>query len=205
MDIKLNNFDTRKRKVETEMDVNIKELFEIFDTFLQSIFIYLKYILIFTLLIIGALTLLRLRGIHLQQRAKGIKDEEEQLKNVRLILGITFLFLAFGILFNHLIYFLIWISNKFPDGFIFVLFELLKRIIPAESRINIEFLSSSIHPLIALFSFIAFLHLILSIYYLINSNRVVGNPRRHVLNLVAATVEIIFFGFTTFLPYFINY
>ncbi|MFX1316271.1 MAG: hypothetical protein ACFE9T_10435 [Promethearchaeota archaeon] len=186
------------------MDVNIKELFEIFNSFLQSIFIYLKYILIFTLLIIGTLTLLRLRGIYLQQRTKGIKDEEEKLKNVRLIWGITFLFLAFGILFNHLIYFLIWISNLFPEGFIFILFELLKTIIPLESGSNIEFLRSFTHPLIALFSFIGFLHLILSIYYLINSNRAVGNPRRQVLNLVAATVEIIFFGFTTFLPYFIN-
>jgi len=186
------------------MDELIEDILKFFNSIIPIIFIYLKYILSFILLTIGTLTLLRLRGIYLQQRAKGIKDEEDHLKNTRLILGTVYLFLAFGILFNHLIYFLIWISKPLPDGLIFVLFDIFKYTIQDQTGINIDVFKSYIHPLFALFSFVAILHLVLSFYYLINSNRVISNPRAQVLSLVSAVVETVFFGFTAYLPYFVN-
>lgn len=186
------------------MDEFIEEILKFFTSIIPLIFIYLKYILSFILLTIGTLTLLKLRGIYLQQRAKGIKDEEDQLKNTRLILGTIYLFLAFGILFNHLIYFLIWISGPFPDGLIFVLFDIFKHTIQEQTGINIEVFKSYMHPLFALFSFVAMLHLMLSFYYLINSNRVISNPRAQVISLVFAVVETVFFGFRAYLPYFLN-
>ena len=185
------------------MDEFIEDILKFFNSIIPIIFIYLKYILSFILLTIGTLTLLRLRGIYLQQRAKGIKDEEDQLKNTRLILGTVYLFLAFGILFNHLIYFLIWISKPFPDGLIFILFDIVNNFIQRQFGFDIEFVKSYIHPLFALLSFVAVLHLILSCYYLINSNRVISNPKAQVMSLIIAVVETVFFGFTAYLPYFL--
>lgn len=182
------------------MEELIEEVFKIFPT----IFIYLKYILSIILFTIGTLTLLRLRGIYLQQRAKGVKDEEDQLKNVRLILGTIYLFLAFGILFNHLIYFLIWISEPFPDGLLFVLLDIYKHPIQEKTDIIVENFINTYHPIFALLSFVAILHLALSFYYLINSNRVISNPRAQVISLVSAVAETLFFGFTAYLPYFLN-
>jgi len=186
------------------MDEFIEEILKFFTSIIPLIFIYLKYILSFILITIGTLTLLRLRGIYLQQRAKGVKDEEDQLKNTRLIVGTIYLFLAFGILFNHLIYFLIWISNPFTDGLIFVLFDIFKHTIQEQTGFNIEVFKSYIHPLFALFSFLAILHLALSCYYLINSNRTISNPRAQLISLIIAVAETVFFGFTAYLPYFLN-
>lgn len=182
----------------------MEEFIEVILQFFPTIFIYLKYILSIILLTIGTLTLLRLRGVYLQQRAKGVKHEEDQLKNVRLILGTIYLFLAFGILFNHLIYFLIWISEPFPDGLIFVLIDIYKHPIQAKTGIIVEDLIKIYHPIFAFLSFVAILHLTLSFYYLINSNRVISNPRAHIISLVSAVAEIVFFGFTACLPYLLN-
>jgi hypothetical protein len=186
------------------MEEFIEDILTFFNSIIPLVFIYLKYILSFILIAIGILTLLKLRGIYIQQRAKGVKDEEDQLKNTRLIVGTFYLFVAFGILFNHLIYFLIWISNPLTEGLIFVLFDIFKHAIQEQTGFNIDVFKSYIHPLFALFSFIAILHLALSCYYLINSNRTISNPRAQLISLFIAVTETVFFGFTACFPYFLN-
>ena len=171
------------------------------EDFVLLIFVYLKYILFIILISIGSLTFLKLRGIYLQQRAKGVKSEEDQLKDVRLILGTIYIFLAFGILFNHLIYFFIWILEPLPDGLIFIIFDTFSEF----SGFNMDNINRSLHPLWGLCSFIAILQLFFSLYFIINNNRVITVPKVQIFNLISSIAEIILFGFTTCLPYLLNY
>lgn len=167
----------------------------------QYIFKFMKFVFVFIIFFIGILTLLRLRGVYLQQRSRSIKKEEDQLRKVRLILGTLYIFLGFGILFNYLIYFFIWIFNPLPDGLIFVIIDALKSHYQEYSLFEVSI--NILYPFLALVSFLVILYLFLSIYYLINNNRVTSNPAGVVRLLVKAVLMIIFFGFTTSFPYFL--
>ncbi len=92
--------------------IAFNELFIIFSKFL-------KYIFVFIILFIGILTLIRLRGVYRQSRLMGTNKEEDSLTKTRLILGCLYIFLGFGILFNYLTYFLIWVLEPLPDKMIF--------------------------------------------------------------------------------------
>lgn len=167
----------------------------------QYIFKFMKFVFVFIIFFIGILTLLRLRGVYLQQRSRSIKKEEDQLSKVRLVLGTLYIFLGFGILFNYLIYLFIWIFNPLPDGLIFVIIDALKSHYQEYSLFEVSI--NILYPFLALVSFLAILYLFLSIYYLINNNRVISNPAGVVRLLVKAVLMIIFFGFTTSFPYFL--
>ncbi len=80
---------------------------------------YLKYIFVFIILSIGILTLLRLRGVYRQSRLTSSENKEDLFMKPRLILGCSYIVLAFGILFNYLTYFFIWLLDPLPDRLIY--------------------------------------------------------------------------------------
>ncbi len=160
---------------------------------------------------VAFLTLAKLRGIYLVERLKNSEDYENQLKKPRLIVGAIYIFLAIGIAANFLIYFLIWISIFLPPPLIFEIIDFfnsefinfydMNRIKDYnKSKYEIE---RFIHLMFALASFEAFLHLVLTIWYLINNNRNISNPRKVIHNLIWSLSCSITFGFLTFAPFFL--
>lgn len=169
---------------------------------------YIKFIFVFIILAIGILTLLRLRGIYLQPRLKKVEKDEDTLTKSRLILGTLYISFAFGILFNYGIYFIIWILDPLPDRLVFNFIE-FSGIDPLYLN-GIKDISMAQYPhektIYYCFSFsslISFLDIVLSLWYLINNNRIINNPRRTVEFLFAGVMGCILFGFTPFLPFFL--
>ncbi|MHA2282936.1 MAG: hypothetical protein ACXAC5_19010 [Promethearchaeota archaeon] len=178
-----------------------------FNDFFLIFIQYMKFIFVFIILSIGILTLLRLRGIYLQPRLKKIEKDEDTLTKSRLILGTLYISLGCGILFNYGTYFLIWILDPLPDRFIFNFIE-FSGINPLYLN-GIKDISMSQLPhektIYYCFSFISltsFLNIILSLWYLINNNRIINNPRRTMCWLFSSVTGCILFGFTPFLPFF---
>ncbi len=184
------------------------DFFAILNEGILFFFFCLKYIFIFILLMVAILTLSKLRGIYLAERLRNMDQSENQLKKPRLILGSILIFLAIGIAFNFFIYFLIWISIFLPPPLIFEILGMLKPDIYNTSRIKdyneckYEF-ERFLFLIFALASFEAFIHLILTIWYLINNNRNTSNPRKVISNLIWSLGSSIIFGFFTFAPFFL--
>jgi len=165
----------------------------------------IKFIFVLILLMCGILTLLKLRGIYFKSRlisSENKKGKKSLLTKPRLILGSAYIILASGILFNYLIYFLIWALESLPDRLIFNLIPLTD-INPYITN-RITDINSTIYPhektfyyVVAMGSFFFTLHLILSIWYFIYKSR---NPRKTMKNLVISVLGVIIFGFTTFMP-----
>jgi hypothetical protein len=170
---------------------------------------YLKYIFVFIILFIGILTLLRFRGIYRSSREKGgIDKKEDALTKPRLILGTLYIVLAFGILFNYLTYFFIWILEPLPDRLIYSFIDFIG-INPFYMN-GIKDISVSQYPhektIYYCFSFaslMSVLTILLSLWYLINNNRLINNPRKTFGYLISGLMGCILFGFTTYLPFFL--
>ncbi len=179
-----------------------------FNDFFLIFIKYLKFIFVFIILAIGILTLLRFRGIYLQHRMRKVEKEEDTLNKSRLILGTLYISLAFGILFNYGIYFLIWILDPLPDRLIFNFIEFsgidplylngIKEVSIAQFPHE-----KTIYYCFSLGSLISFLDICLSLWYLINNNRIINNPRRTMVCLFSGVTGCILFGFTPFLPFFL--
>ncbi len=181
----------------------LSDLERLYFGFFQAIFPFMKYTFVFIIIFIGLLTLTRLRGIFLQQRSKGVLKEEDQLGKVRLILGTLYLSFGFGILFNYLIYFLMWILSPLPNGLIYFLIEMVVSYIPESYLFLSDKFLIYMHPIIAFTSFLGIIYFFLSLYYLINNNRVISNPHGIVQLLIKSLVMIIFLGFSTSFPYLV--
>ncbi|MHA1991248.1 MAG: hypothetical protein ACW98A_09815 [Candidatus Hodarchaeales archaeon] len=179
-----------------------------FNDFFLIFIQFLKYIFVFIILTIGILTLLRLRGIYLQPRLKKVEKEEDTLNKTRLILGTLYISFAFGILFNYGTLFLIWILDPLPDRLIYNFVEF--------SGINPLYLNGikdismaqlphekTIYYCFSSISLISFLDIVLSLWYLINNNRIINNPRRTMVCLFSGVAGCVLFGFTPFLPFFL--
>jgi len=169
---------------------------------------YLKYIFVLIILLIGILTLLRLRGVYRQSRLVGTDKKEDTFTKIRLILGSLYIFLAFGILFNYLTYFLIWILEPLPDRLIYNFLD-FSDINPFNMN-GIKDISMSQYPhektiyyCFAFGSLTSVLAILLSLWYLINNNRVITNPRATMAYLFTGVTGGILFGFTTCLPFFL--
>jgi hypothetical protein len=170
---------------------------------------YLKYIFVFIILFIGIFTLLRFRGIYRASREKGGTDKKEDpLTKARLILGTLYIVLAFGILFNYLTYLFIWILDPLPDRLIYNFIE-FSEIDPFYLN-GIKDISISQYPhektIYYCFSFgslMSVLTVLLSLWYLINNNRLINNPRKTFGYLISGLMGCILFGFTTYLPFFL--
>jgi len=181
---------------------------EVFNDFVLTFFMYMKYFFVFILISLGILTLLKLRKVYFEIRVKKPSLEEDPLKKERLILGVTYIFLGIGILFNYLTYFLIWALDPIPDRFIF-------RFINFNGNINPEYMNrikdieaskypheKTIYYCFAFGSFVSFLELFMCFWMFLN-NRAVDKPRRTLRWMIQSLIGCIFFGFTTFLPFFL--
>lgn len=169
---------------------------------------YLKYIFVFIILTIGIFTLLKLRGVYSQSRSASTEDKEDYLMRPRLILGCCYVVLGFGILFDYLTYFLLIILEPLPDRLIYN-FITFSGIDPFYLN-GIMDISASQFPhektIYYCFSYISLtsiLDILLSLWYLINNNRIINNPRRTMCFLFSGVIGGILFGFNTFLPFFL--
>ena len=181
----------------------------VLNEFIETFFIFLKYIFVFILFSLGLMTLFKLRKIYFEIRVKNPDSDKDPLKNERLTIGLMYIFLGLGILFNYLTYFLIWALDPLPDRFIFKFLNFHGGIDP-ENMNRVDDIASTKYPhektiyyCFALCSFSAFLHLLINIWLLIN-NRGVQKPERAIRNVMAGVCGCIMFGFTTFLPLFLQ-
>ena len=181
-----------------------------FNEFAVIFFSYMKYIIVFILLAIGISTLLKLRG-HYIQKSMGNDDvdikESNHFRKPRLILGVVYIVLAFGILFNYITYALIWILDPLPDRLIFNFIN-FSGIIDPFTMNRIMDISASIFPheqtiyyCVAFGSFVAITDVIIAIWYLVN--RVPFNPKMGFSLLIGGVTAGILLGFTTCLPFFL--
>ncbi len=177
----------------------IYDIFDFLFNYIPLIFIFLKYTFVIVLFLIGILILLRLRGIYLQNRIKDPENSNKAINKVRLVLGCTYIILAFGILFNYLTYFLIWLCHDF-NGLLLIILNYVISTLPPEIFKNMVSLDYYIYPIIALCSFFSILQYIMSIFYLVNNNRVISSPKKSVILLTSSIFQIIIFGFAC-LPY----
>ena len=169
--------------------------------FFPVLFHFLKFTLVGVLFTIGALILLKLRGIYLQQRSKGdYMNPNKVMRKTRLLLGFAYIIVGFGFLFNYLTYILIWLFSGF-EGFLLIWLNSIIEIFP-EFFENIPMIFEIYHPIIALVSFTAILQYIMAFFYLVNNNKVISNPKKSVNLLISSSIEIILFG-TECLPYFL--
>ncbi len=191
-----------------EIIIGLENFCITFNNFFLILCQYLKYIFVFIILTIGILTLLRLRGVYRQTRLFGKDNQEDQFMKPRLILGCTYIVLAFGILFNYITYFLIWLLDPLPDRLIYN-FISFSGIDPYYLN-RISDISAAQFPheitIYYCFSFgslMALLTVLISIWYLVNNNRVINNPRNIFIWLISGVTEGILFGFNTCLPFFL--
>ncbi|TFF86009.1 MAG: hypothetical protein EU518_00095 [Promethearchaeota archaeon] len=166
----------------------------------------MKYGLVLILIIIGILTLLRLRGIYLKKKIYNTTEMKNQdfLNQIRLILGFSYIFLGIGILFNYLIYFMMWILDPLPDR---VAFFLINKIVEIQNSLNLDFLTpDSLNLINLIFNFLSFLfffELLLSVWYMLHSYKLINNPKVAFLGIISGLIGCILFGFTAFMPYFL--
>jgi hypothetical protein len=188
--------------------VGLENFCIVFNNFFLIFHIYLKYIFIFIIFSIGIFTLLKLRGIYRQSRLIDKNEKQDMFMKPRLILGCSYIVLAFGILFNYLTYFLIWILDPLPDRLIynFISFSgidpfYLNGIIDINlSQFPHE---QTIYYCFSFLSLMAILQILLSLWYLINNNRLISNPRKTIAILFSGIIEGVLFGFNTCLPFFL--
>lgn len=180
----------------------------VFNNFFLIFCGYLKYIFVFIILTIGIFTLLKLRGVYSQSRSASTEIKEDYLMKPRLILGCCYVVLGFGILFDYLTYFLLIILDPLPDRLIYN-FITFSGIDPFYLN-GIMDISASQFPhektIYYCFSYISLtsiLDILLSLWYLINNNRIINNPKRTMIFLFSGIVGGILFGFNTFLPFFL--
>jgi len=153
----------------------------------------------------GVLTLLKARGFYFKARAFSSENDENKTNSLtkpRLTLGCVYIVLGFGILFNYLTYFLIWILDPLPDRLVFSFINIIDIDPYAINRITDIHLSiypheKTIYYAFAMLSFACTVHLTISIWYVLNK---VKNPRDTIILLFKAVPGCIMFGFTTFIP-----
>jgi len=179
--------------------------------FFLTFFGYMKYLFAIILMILGVLTLLRYRGIYLHQRFrnKTYKNEElkEKLKKSHVFVGILYFFMGFGMLFNYLIYILIWVLDPLPDRFFFDFINVGNIIKPYDMlRIsNIELAlaphEATIFLSVAFISFLSLLQISVCIWFICKGSLL--HPNYVYTILIAGVMEGILAGFTTCLPFLI--
>jgi len=187
----------------------IDNSFIAFNSFVELLFGYFKYIFFGILLIIGILTLLSLRGIYFLERIRYSKEEklkDNPMTKPRLILGASYIVMSFGILFDWFTYFLIVVLDPLPDRLIFNFIQLPDTFNLFDLN-RISDISQAIYPyektiyyIVALFSLGAILDITISIWQMVNARKSV---RKYFIFLICGIVDGILAGFTTCLPLFL--
>lgn len=192
----------------------LENFFEIINTFFIIFCTNMKYIFAIILFFISIMTLFRFRGIYRLERLRNQTkkyiepDLKDKVKQSHVILGMIYLCMSLGIFTNYFTYFLIWILDPLPDGFIFQIINLSE--VNTELMNPIPDINSMIYPYqktiyyaFAFFSFVALVQIFVSVWSIINESPHIGNPMFIYSLLFSGVIEGMLFGFTTCLPFFI--
>lgn len=195
---------------------HVEHFFNIINGLFFLFFSYSKYIFAGILLILGLETLLKFRGIYRHERVMGRikdiknKDWKTKMKKTYIIVGLTYIFMGFGIVFNFLTYILIWILEPLPDRFIFKFLSVSGVMDPEYLSHLSDINNNAINPYertfyysLALTSFLGILQIMVGIYFIIKQGNLIKNPTRIFLMIMGGIVEGILAGFTTSLLFFI--
>ena len=180
--------------------------FDWISNILSIMFIFLKYILSFILIILGVLVLYRFKKNYSKYGMNAYQtnlDEKLVARFSHVILGTFYIILGVGILSTILTYFLIWVLDPIPDRFIFIYINSigvfspwnLNGIIEIGSLTSIERL---IFYAISLGSFLSLLEILVSIWLIVSYNRFY--IKTAIINLIVGFFIGILTGFTTCLP-----
>ncbi len=186
---------------------NISGIFEWFNGIVSIFFSALKYVLFVLLIIMSVLTFLKFKknyAIFKSNVATKNLPDGFVLKKKQLIGGIVYTLLAFGILFNFITYFLLFILEPIPDRFALELLNSAGVFNPwaLDGVINISNFGSAIEMTVyygfTVASLICFVEVLVSIWLIISENII--HIKKVFLHLFAWLFMGFLFGFTTFLP-----
>lgn len=180
------------------------------NNFCDLIFIYLKYIFFLILLLVGLLTLLKLRGRYYFERIiykKGQEPPENPIAKPRIIIGTLYIIIAFGVLFNWFIYFLIIVLNPLPDRFLFNFLNFTDNFnffgLNTISDLSVieNPLEKAIYYGMGVASFISLVNLTLGIWQMVIKG--VKYAKSGLAMIIFGLIFGLFSGFTTCLPLFL--
>ncbi len=191
----------------SEIIVGLENFCSQFNFFIIIIFQYLKYIFGIILVIIGILTLVRMRGVYKVHRATSYYEKKAMIVP-KVIVGLLYVSIGYGMFFDYMIYVLIHALDFLPDRFIFSFFNFAGVIDPSLMN-RIEDIETSKYPhertiyyLVAFGSFMSLLTIVLCLYKIINKegSRIIDATFK---TLVFAIIDGLLMGFTTCLPLFL--
>ncbi|TFF87786.1 MAG: hypothetical protein EU550_02580 [Promethearchaeota archaeon] len=180
--------------------------FEGFENFIKgfinlfyNLLVYSKFITILILFCLGFFSIIRSLNLSKMNNLENSILKMNFRRNIdisQLISGIILIFLAFSFITNILPVILIWILEPIPDELIYSLLSINKIL---ELFENNEQFSLIIHDLLnylfSLISFIAFLQITLSIWFMASHRFHVINPNRLIFVMLSGLIEGILFGF----------
>ncbi|TXT67322.1 MAG: conserved membrane protein of unknown function [Promethearchaeota archaeon] len=193
----------------------LEELCIEINEFLLLLFGYLKYLFALLLMILGGMTLLKVRGVYLMERLRNKSkfDENEsfkdKIKKTHVILGMAYMFMGFGLIFNYLIYILIWVLEPLPDKLFFQFIDIGGFIEPQYIlRISIYDFAiapheKTIYLCLAYISLISLITITVSIWFLSKGGDMLNHPKGSFSVFIGGVMAGILAGFTTCLPFLI--
>lgn len=198
-----------------EIPIDVEECIVVCNEFFSIFFWYMKYIFSIVLILLGIFTLLRYRGLYRDQKtialgkSKEKIDIKKKLGKSHVIVGTAYIFLGFGIIFNFLIYILIWCLEPMPDQYLLYILDYLE-VFESNDMMRIFNINKTtnayekfIFYIIAVISLIALMQVIIGIWFITKDGTPLGNPIVTYINLLIGVVEGILVGFTTCLPLFL--
>lgn len=194
----------------------IEQLFEVFNGLFFLFFSYSKYIFALILFLLGFLSLFKFRGIYRNEKiSSGLKDLKnndwkDKVKKTNVIVGMIYIFMSFGIIFNFFTYILIWVLDPLPDKLIFEFMDISGIFDPEYLYHLSDINSSTLNPFektfyyfLALISFVGIIQIVVCVYYIIKDGTIIKHPARMISLLLGGVVEGILVGFTTALLFFV--
>lgn len=187
---------------------NFEMYLQDFNIFMSTLFIFLKYIFAGILILLGTISILRLKGMYTKERWHNPHMNKSYFfQNSRFIVGNVYLILGIGIIFDFMIYALILMFRLIPDMLIVPLLSSINSIPP--DFLNDFFINNTletpiqifVYNIIGLVSFMIFLSIILSIWFLINNRDF--NISKPLISLIFGLIAGFLVSFSRFLPFFL--
>lgn len=187
---------------------NFESYLNEFNDFMSIFFFYLKFILAGFLILLGSISLLRLKGMYSEEILHNPDIRKSYFfKNSRFIVGNVYLILGVGFMLNFMIYALILMFNLIPDMLIIPLLRSIKSI--PQDFITDYFINNTletpleifIYNIIGILSFAIFLTVLLNIWFLVSNKK--DNISKQVIGLSFGLIAGFLFSFSRFLPFFL--
>ena len=185
----INSDFTRKSNPMSDLGSGASHSANSFNEACEIFFFYMKYLISFILIAIGFLTLFHVR----------FKEKDHHVS-----LGLVYLIIGFGFLFDILIFFLIWMLNPLPDRIIFNFLNFKSDFNPFYEN-NIEDLKHSETPYVvsvyyifAIISFFSLIAILTSLWHIIFTDK--DKYKSDFSMLISGIIGCFLCGFTTCLP-----